>query len=419
MKVFPSQLHGSVTIPPSKSAAHRAIIAASLAKGRSIVSNIDLSSDIKATINACRALGCRIEVVECLPFSEVIIDGGISIKDVANIDCAESGSTLRFMIPIACAVAGKKVFSGSGRLPQRPIDAYYEIFSEDRIEYKKPEDKNLPLEVDGILKGGEYVIDGKVSSQYITGMLFALPMLRCNSAVIIKNELESKGYVDLTVNVLRSFGVDIKENANSYLISGGQEYQPFDYSVEGDFSQAAFFLAGGCISGDICVAGLREDSLQPDKAIVDILRRMGANIEYTQLGLCAAKSRLKGIEVNVSQCPDLVPPIAVAAAIAEGRTDIVGAQRLRIKESDRLTAVADNLNNFGIKTEVRDDGMTIYGGTIKGGRVDSYNDHRITMAFAIAALCASGEVQIDGHESINKSYPGFFKDYTHAGGKIS
>ena len=340
MIVHPSKLKGSVTIPPSKSAAHRAVIAASLAKGRSVISNLDLSSDIKATINACRALGCTIDIEQAKPFCKAVIDGGISLKDTADIDCGESGSTLRFMIPIACTAYGRKIFRGSGRLPERPIDAYYKIFKEDMIEYSKPEGLNLPLTVDGKLKGGEYILDGKVSSQYITGMLFALPLIKCNSAIVIENGLESKGYVDLTIDMLTSFGISVIQNANTYLVAGRQDYQPADYFVEGDYSQAAFFLAGGCIAGDICIKGLKEDSLQPDRAMIDILRRMGADIKYTKDGLCAGKSALKGIEVDVSQCPDLVPPIAAAAAAAQGRTDITGAARLRIKESDRLEALA-------------------------------------------------------------------------------
>lgn len=418
MIVYPSKMHGSVVIPPSKSVAHRAIIAASLAEGRSIITNIDLSSDIKATIQACRALGSRIDIEEGSPYNTVIVDGGLGIDGSAEINCAESGSTLRFMIPIACAASGKKVFTGSGRLPERPIDVYYDIFNREGITYSKPEGINLPLSIKGKLNGGDYVIDGSVSSQYITGLLFALPLLKTNSTITIVNNFESKGYVDITLSVLKDFGIEIQTSENKFYIKGCQEYRYRDYDVEGDFSQSAFFLVGGCISGDILIKGLREDSLQPDRAIVDILRRMGAYIEYTCDGLRAKKSKLKGIEVDVSQCPDLVPPIAVVAALAEGKTNITGAARLRIKESDRLTAVSTNLNNLGIRTELREDGMTICGGSIKGGSVDSFNDHRITMAFAVAALQADGEVIISGEESINKSYPKFFEDYEKAGGNI-
>lgn len=418
MIVFHSIMHGSVVIPPSKSVAHRAIIATSLAKGKSVITNIDLSSDIKATIQACKALGSKIEIKKDSPYNTVIVDGGLGIDVSAKIDCAESGSTLRFMIPIACAVSGKKVFAGSGRLPERPIDEYYDIFNRDGITYSKPEGANLPLSIEGQLTGGDYVIDGSISSQYITGLLFALPLLKTDSTITIVNGFESKGYVDITLSVLKDFGIQIIAEENKFYIKGNQEYRCRHYDVEGDYSQAAFFLVGGCTSGDIWIKGLKKDSLQPDRAIVDILRRMGANIEYTNDGLRATKSHLKGIHVDVSQCPDLVPPIAVAAALAEGKTDITGAERLRIKESDRLMAVSTNLNNLGIKTELRKDGMTICGGSIKGGSVDSFNDHRITMAFAIAAMQAQSEVVISGEKSINKSYPKFFEDYGKTGGKI-
>lgn len=419
MKVYPSKLHGSVTIPPSKSVAHRAIIAAALSRGKSEISNIDLSSDIKATIRACEALGCDISIKHGERYHTVIVNGGVRIDGTAKIDCAESGSTLRFLIPIACALSGTKVFSGSGLLPTRPIDAYFDIFENENIAYEKPNEANLPLTVHGTLAGGDYVIDGSVSSQYITGLLFALPLLKVDSTITIVSKFESKGYVDITLNVLKQFGIEIVCENNKFIVRGNQQYKPRNFSVEGDFSQAAFFLVGGAISGDICVRGLSEHSLQPDKAIVDILRRMGADIQYTQEGLCAYKSKLTGIEVDVSQCPDIAAPIAIAAALASGETQITGAARLRIKESDRLESVSKNLNNLGIKTSVRRDGMTIYGGAFAGGSVDSYNDHRITMAFAMAALCASGSVLISGEDSINKSYPKFFEDYTLAGGKIS
>ncbi|MBT3318754.1 MAG: 3-phosphoshikimate 1-carboxyvinyltransferase [Clostridia bacterium] len=419
MRVYPSKMHGSVTIPPSKSVAHRAIIAAALSRGKSEISNIDLSSDIKATIRACEALGCEISIVHGEPYHTVIVNGGIHINDIAKIDCCESGSTMRFLIPIACAISGTKVFSGSGLLPIRPIDAYFEIFEQDGIVYKKPAEANLPLTVQGTLKGGDYVIDGSVSSQYITGLLFALPMLDVDSTITIVNKFESKGYVDITLSVLEQFGIEIVCAKEKFSIRGNQQYKPQNMSVEGDFSQAAFFLTGGCISGDICVRGLSEKSLQPDKAIVDILRRMGGNIEYTTEGLGARKSALRGIEVDVSQCPDIVPPIAVAAALAKGETQITGAARLRIKESDRLESVSTNLNNLGIETSVFSDGITIEGGVFSGGCIDSFNDHRITMAFSMAALCASDIVDISGEDSINKSYPKFFEDYVSVGGKIS
>lgn len=418
VRVLPSALHGTVTIPPSKSAAHRAIIAASLAEGKSIIHNVDLSSDILATIEACKSLGCTIEVEDGHPYHTLIIHGGIRITNNVHIDCAESGSTLRFFIPIACALCGEKVFTGSGRLRERPIDAYYKIFDDQEMEYNKPEDKNLPLEVLDTLGGGDFVIDGSVSSQYITGLLFALPLLKVDSTITISGRFESKGYVDLTVSILRQFGIKIVCNDNGYYVKGGQRYNPQTYFVEGDASQTAFFLVGGAISGDICIKGFHRDSLQPDRVIVDILKQMGADIEYNEIQLCIKRSHLRGINIDVSQCPDLVPPLAIAAAFADGTTHITGAARLRIKESDRLQSVSNNLKCLGIEVQELSDGLIIHGGQMHTGEVDSYNDHRITMAFSVAATCVPEGVLMKDAQCINKSYPRFFEDLKSLRGKI-
>lgn len=418
VRVLPSALQGNVTIPPSKSVTHRAIITASLAEGKSIIHNVDLSSDIRATMEACKSLGCTIEVKDGHPYHTLIIHGGMRMADSANINCAESGSTLRFFIPIACTLEGKKVFIGSGRLPQRPIDAYYEIFDNQDIAYSKPEDKNLPLEVSGTLAGGDYVIDGSISSQYITGLLFALPLLETDSTVTITGKFESKGYVDLTVSILRQFGIKIVCKKDSYYVNGGQSYKPQAYTVEGDASQAAFFLVGGAISGDICIRGFHRDLLQPDRIIVDLLKQMGADIVNSETQLCIKHSNLRGINIDVSQCPDLVPPLAIAAAFAEGTTHITGAARLRIKESDRLQSVSDNLNQLGIEVQELSDGLTIHGGKMHTGQVNSYNDHRITMAFSVAAACVPEGILIKDAQCINKSYPRFFEDLNSLGGKM-
>ena len=416
--VMPSVLNGNITAPPSKSAAHRAIIAASLAYGTSIISNVDLSSDIRATIGACKSLGAKITMKNEGRYHTLTTHGGPHIDGSAHIDCAESGSTLRFFIPIACALPGPKVFTGEGRLPHRPIDTYYDIFARDSIVYSRPDDTNLPLTVSGSLDGGDYVLDGSVSSQYITGLLFALPLLDADSTVTVTGKYESKGYVDMTVRVLADFGIDIAVKGSKYLIKGGQKYTPRRYAVEGDYSQAAFFLVAGAIAGDIRVGGLMPDSLQPDSAVVDILGRMGADISRDGEMLLVRKSNLHGIDIDVSQCPDLVPPLAVAAAFADGTTHITGAARLRIKESDRIEAMRTNLAALGIDVHATNDSMTIDGGPINDGTIDSFGDHRITMAFAVAALGSKSGLNIKGAQSIDKSYPGFFTDLKKIGGQI-
>ncbi len=416
--VSPSGLSGSITAPPSKSAAHRAVIAAALAKGRSVVRGVDLSNDLTATIRACEALGCSISIEPAGRHNTLYIDGGLKGSANMQIDCAESGSTLRFMIPVACTLAGEKTFSGSARLPFRPIDEYLKIFDKQGMKYDKPQDRYLPLTVSGALSAGEYEIEGGVSSQYITGLLMALPLLEGDSAITVKGALESKGYVDMTLDTLKSFGIGIRQQDNVYIIEGNGKYIPQDITVEGDYSQAAFWIVGAAIAGDICIEGLDPSSLQPDRVIVDIMRRMGADIEQTESALRITKSKLHGIDVDVSQCPDLVPPIAAAAVLAQGTTRITGAARLRIKESDRLHSISSNLACVGINTQEFDDGLIIHGGRVSEGAVDSFGDHRIPMAFAVLAA-GSAPITINGAGCVSKSYPSFFGDLKALGGKTT
>lgn len=414
LTIQPARLHGAVAVPPSKSAAHRAIISAALADGRSRITHVDLSSDILATIGACRALGIRMQ----MDGDTLTVDGGHLHPAGGPIDCAESGSTLRFFIPVACTLAGEKTFTGHGRLPLRPVDAYLHIFDTQGLRYTRPPGYSLPLTVSGALRAGEFHVDGRVSSQFVTGLLFALPLLGGDSRIAVTGGFESRGYVDLTVDILRRFGIDIGVDGDTFSIKGGQRYQPQSLRVEGDYSQAAFFLVGGAISGGIRVEGLDAHSLQPDHAIVDILRQMSANIISEGQNLVSRPARLRGATIDVSQCPDLVPPLAVAAAFAEGQTHITGAARLRIKESDRLHALAHNLTALGIRADELPDGLIIHGGRPKGGQIDSFGDHRIAMAFAIAAAGASGPVVIRGAECVDKSYPKFYDDYKALEGEI-
>ncbi len=417
--VSSSAYGGAVTAPPSKSAAHRAVLAAAMAKGRSVIHNVDLSSDLNATVGACRSLGCAITVRQCGRYHTLVIDGGLSLSGEALIDCAESGSTLRFFIPVACTLGGVKTFTGQGRLPFRPIDAYLAVFDRQGIAYTRPEGANLPLTVSGALEGGRYEIDGRVSSQFVTGLLYALPVLAADSAICVTGGFESRGYVDMTVDTLRRFGIDIGVSGDTFLIKGGQRYAPQELTVEGDYSQAAFFLVAGALSGGARIEGLRGGSLQPDGAIVPIMRRMGADIRREEDGaLTVRQSALSAADIDASQCPDLVPPLAVAAAFAKGRTRITGAARLRIKECDRLHALAVNLNALGIGVCETDDGLIIEGGAMKGGIVDTYGDHRIAMAFAVAAARASGKIVIPNAECVGKSYPKFYDDLKALGGNI-
>lgn len=392
VKIKNSILKGEVVIPPSKSAAHRALICSFLANGGS-VSPIINSNDMKATTQALKALEDNEEIV----------------------DCIESGSTLRFMIPVAAALGKSVTFVGSGRLPQRPIGDYLRLLPEHNVKCES--EGGLPLKISGQLTCGTYELAGNVSSQYITGLLLALPILDGDSKIVLTTRLESKPYVDMTVKVMNDFGVCVEETDYGYFIKGNQEYKARDYIVESDWSQAAFFLAAGAIGGDVKLKGLDLNSTQGDKEIVNILKRFGADIEVSESVISCKKSNLNGIEIDASDIPDMVPSLAVVAAYANGQTVIKGAERLRLKESDRIESVVTNLKKMGVDVTETNDGMIINGGIVNGAVIDGYNDHRIVMAFSVAGLNANGECEITDAESINKSYPDFFDDYNSLGGK--
>lgn len=402
VKITPEKLTGKVCAPPSKSAAHRALLCASLSSGVSKISNLAYSQDILASINAAKCLGA--EIVTNGSISEV--RGVCQGKKLDNvlIDCNESGSTLRFVIPIALAIGGSFSVTGRGRLLERPLDDYYKIFDGQGIVYKKESDR---IYFEGKLKGGVYELSGNVSSQYITGLLFALPLLSSDSEIIITTALESAGYINMTLEMLAKYGIEINTSYDlrHFYIKGNQEYTACDYDVEGDYSQAAFYYVANAIGNNIKICGLDENSTQGDKAILDVINTM--------------KTQKGERTIDASQIPDLVPIMTVLATQTEGKTNIVGAARLRIKESDRLAAITCELNKLGAHIEEYEDSITVFGKTaLHGGVVDSHNDHRIAMSLAVAATVASGDVIINGAESVKKSYADFWDDYSSLGGKI-
>lgn len=387
-----SILNGEVVIPPSKSAAHRALICSFLADGGEVNPIID-SYDMRATTGALSAIK----------------------NDEEIVDCIESGSTLRFLIPVAAALGKSVTFVGSGRLPERPIGDYLRLFPQHNV--KCVSEGGLPLKISGKLTSGDYEIAGNVSSQYITGLLLALPILDGDSRIILTTPLQSKPYVDMTIKVMSDYGVEALETNYGYFIKGNQSYQKRNYIVESDWSQAAFFLVAGAISGDVTLLGLDLNSTQGDKEVVNILKRFGACIEVNEKYIRAKKSALVGIEIDATDIPDMVPSLAVAAAYANGTTTIKGAERLRLKESDRIESVVENLKKMGVDVSETPDGMIINGGELNGAKLDGYNDHRIVMAFSVAGLLANGKTTITDALSINKSYPSFFDDYNALGGK--
>lgn len=423
LKINPIKLKGSVKIPPSKSMAHRAVICASLSDGVSKISNLELSDDIIATINAMRSLGAVItDKEDCLEVKGIKSKDLLSERDYERvIDCNESGSTLRFLIPIALAFEGVTRFVGRGNLGKRPLDTYYEIFDNQGIHYEYKEGI-LDLIVSGLLKRDEFRVKGNISSQFITGLMFSLPLLDGDSKIIITTELESKGYIDLTLSALKDFGIEVINNDyKEFIIKGNQKYRSRDYRVEGDYSQGAFFLSADALGSEIEILDLKKESLQGDKEVIDILERMGADIKVNENSITINECNLKSTIIDASQCPDIIPTLSVVAALSEGRTEIINAERLRIKECDRLTAVKEELSKLGAKIEEKKDGLIIDGIKEFEGDVEvwSHKDHRIAMSLAIASTRCKSPIILKDFECVSKSYPNFFEDFKMLGGDFS
>ena len=383
LTITPGKLSGTVTPPPSKSQAHRLLICAALAGEGSVIHNLADSQDIRATRR-------------CL--AELTTDR----RTLPELDCGESGSTLRFLIPLALALRGGGVFTGHGRLMERPQKPYFDLFDEKGIQY---EQKDGVLTVEGRLTPGEYRLPGNVSSQFFTGLLLALPLLDGPSVIIPTTPLESEGYIGMTLDAMHEFGVDIASTRSlppHYLISGGRRYQRAEVTVEGDWSQAAFWYAANCLGCTVDVRGVSQYSTQGDRVIESC---------------CLELSQPGDTEIDMSGCPDLAPPVAAAAAVRQGTTRLVNAGRLRIKESDRLTAITAALNALGARVTEHSDSLTIYGRDgLTGGTVDCCNDHRIAMMAAIAATRCREPVTLLGAECVAKSYPDFWEHYRMLGG---
>ena len=402
--IDPTRLSGTITPPPSKSQAHRVLIAAALSGGISTLSNLKPSQDISATLACLQALGTG---VEHLAEDTIKLHGlGHSIPQAGplpHLDCGESGSTLRFLIPVALAVIGGGVFTGHGRLMERPQEPYFRLFEEKGIFY---EQKDHALTVKGQLTSGTYALPGNVSSQFFTGLLFVLPLLEGDSELQFTTPLESRDYVEMTLQVLRTFGIEIETRPDgSFHIPGGQHYQSQTFTVEGDWSQGAFWYAANFLDNQVVIQGLSSESIQGDRQVAAL---------YWTL------ARPGDVDLDVSQYPDLVPPLAVMAAVRSGTTRLMNAARLRIKESDRLSSVASTLNALGAQVEEYPDHLVIHGVTaLTGGvTVDSWNDHRIAMMTAMAATKCTAPVTITGAECVKKSYPTFWEEYEKMGGNL-
>lgn len=411
MKILPSSLHGTVRAIGSKSDAHRLLFCAALAEGGTRLFNVPRSADVEATISCLRALGAKIT-----------FSGGVcAVRPITvpaenpKLNCRESGTTLRFLVPVAAAVCNEAEFSGEGRLPERPIGALVDALEEHGVVFSGGK---LPFDISGRLECGEYVLPGDVSSQYVSGLLIALSVLRGESRIRLTSPLGSAPYVDMTRSALRLFGGSTAEIENGYAVSGGTLRSPGESEVAGDWSNAAFFLASGALGNHVTVSGLDTATPQGDKAFLDILRRFGAEVHVHGDTVAVKSGALRGCDVDLSATPDLLPVLAVVAAFSEGESRFSGAARLRLKESDRLKTVAAMINALGGKAEELPDGLSVWGKPLTGGRADGAGDHRIVMAAAVAAACGGG-AEINGVEAVNKSYPGFFEEFLKLGGKAS
>ena len=412
-----SRLKGSIKAPASKSYTHRAIICASLAEGNSKIINFLDCDDTWETVDALRKFGVSIDEA----------DGALKVSSSSlnapkePIKLMASGSTYRFIIPLAALAEGKMEIQAEGRLAERPNEPLLDALRQMGVDIKS-EGNSIIINGKGEIEGGRGEIPGNISSQFISGLLFIAPLSERGIEMKLTTELESMPYVKMTISVMDKFGVEVKhsDDFEKIMVKGNQNYRPITYEVEGDYSSAAFLLAAGAINGDVEVTEMNLESLQGDKRMVEILKGMGAEIEINNNSIKAKKSNLKGIDIDVKDIPDLVPILSVLGCFAEGETRILNAGRLREKESDRLAAMAAELGKMGadIKGEEGDD-LIVQGSKLSGARIDPHNDHRIAMACAVAGLNASGETVIENSDCVKKSYPEFFKDLTKVGADIA
>lgn len=406
-------LTGYATAPVSKSVLHRLLICAALADTPTRLSPVTRSQDIDATVNCLRALGAQIVWED----TALTVTPLTTPKTGALLDCGESGSTLRFLLPIVAALGGG-VFTGRGRLAQRPLSPLYELLAQNGCTLS-PQGA-FPLTVTGRLNGNRFSLDGGVSSQFISGLLMAAPLLGTDCEVVVTGTVESRAYIDLTVAALRHFGVAVTEHNAVYTVPAGARYHsPGEVVAEGDWSNGAAWLAAGALvpENTLTVTGLGGESLQGDRAVVSLLREMGASVTETVAGMWHVCGGVRHpFTVDVSQIPDLVPVLAILAAGVCGRSTIGNARRLRLKESDRLDSVHALLIALGCRATQTKDSLIIDGtGRLRGGTVDACNDHRIAMAAAVAACICDQPVTITGAEAVQKSYPRFFVEFAERG----
>lgn len=409
VKIYPSKASGSILIPSSKSVLHRALICAVLAQGESnVYYQSSLSQDILATIEGLRNFDCDIKILE----DKILINSKGFKTEEKNVSFSvtESGSSLRMLVPICALAFNKTKISGTQKLFERPLKIYQNIFEDQDLHFYKT---STSIEFLGKLKAGAYEIVGNVSSQFISGLMFALPLLEEDSSIVIKGSFESRSYVDLTVSTLADFGIKVEElESNTYFIKGGQTYKNNDFTVEGDYSQMAFFGVLAAINDALEIGNLKHDSKQGDKAIVKVLEEVGAIVRKTDQGFSVQKNKLKSFEIDLKDCPDLGPILFVLASCVSGTSVIHSIERLKLKESDRIEAMVINLEKLGVSIVIKDEAAYITSKPFadKEYEFEAYNDHRIFMALSVLSTILPRGAIIDDADSINKSYPDFLAD---------
>jgi 3-phosphoshikimate 1-carboxyvinyltransferase len=410
--VEPSEIKGQIKAPSSKSMTQRAIAAALLADGQSIIHNPSYCDDALAAMSIAVGLGAR---VEPLP-DELRINGSVILKE-PKLNCGESGLAIRMFSPIAALYPVEITMVGANSLKKRPMNMIEEALKQLGVKCTSS-GGFLPLTIRGPIKGGTIEIDGSISSQLLTGLLMALPLAVHDSVIKVKN-LKSKPYIEMTLQILRSFGIEVhKTDYTLFQIPGNQKYIPQNYIVEGDWSGAAFLLVAAAMNGHLNIQGLCADSMQSDMSIIDALKKAGANIKIGENQIEISKSRLKAFDFDATESPDLFPPLVALAAYCNGISNIKGVSRLVFKESDRAATLMEEFGKMKVRIDIKDDIMSVNGSQPQGARVESHDDHRIAMAVAVASIGAAGRVYIRDSQCVAKSYPEFFDDLRQLGALI-
>ncbi len=423
VRIAPSVIGGTMSAPPSKSYTHRAIILGSLAQGETVIDNFLASDDTNHTINVCRALGVDIHSGD--KKLKIVGTGGQfpAQSKAQTVFVGNSGSTIRMAASLAALAPARIIFDGEARLRERPVGDLISSLKSLGVRVRSLEkDGYPPIEVrGGRLSGGEVSVSGKESSQHISSLLMVAPYAESPVTIKLIDRLHSRPYVDITIDAMRQFGVEVENHDyKKFVVKNGQRYSGRYYRVEGDYSSAAYFFAAAAIGkGFIVVGNLEANSAQGDRYFLEILSQMGCQVNYDggQIKV-ARRDELSGVTVDMGDYPDIVQPLAIVAAYAKGKTKITNIGHLRYKETDRIADTARELRKMGIEVEVAEDAMTVTGGSPKGATIESHNDHRMAMSFAVAALFADGDTIINGAESVAKSYPGFFADLASLGAKV-